>query len=474
MKSVVMISHSFPPEGNAGTYRPLRFVRHLPALGWRPIVISEDTDRYERYDPGLLELVPKGTEIIRVRNNDLWKQIQDRRMNRFAQRTSSMSEEKVAQVHASHRRPLRSLLREGVRELEALIYRPDTAVFWVGPATKAAVKACVENKADVIWATGSPWSSFIAARRVSRRTSKPYVMDLRDSWTLSYDELQQRQSEWAKARDRKLLCSLIRDAQAVVFRYMREAETYYRAYPGVLDPKRVHLIPNGFDGPIGSFDVPNGERCLVLYTGIVGTYIYESLLEALAQLKQTDPEIAGKLRMAFVGEETALIADIATRLDLKDIVETKPPVSFSEASRLQTQAHALLLLGWRPQPGSEFGGSKIFSYLKAGRPIVGVLPRDENSRILRSVGVTTVADVGSVPEIVDVFRRLVNAWSEGNLKSLLPDLSACRAYSAERQTEALVRALEGAPALDPFIPGASAVAPSLVEQIGRFEATFAR
>jgi len=212
-----MISHSFPPEGNAGTYRPLRFVRHLPALGWRPIVISEDTDRYERYDPGLLELVPKGTEIIRVRNNDLWKQIQDRRMNRFAQRTSSMSEERVAQVHASHRRPLRSLLREGVRELEALIYRPDTAVFWVRPATNAAVKACVENKADVIWATGSPWSSFIAARRASRRTSKPYVMDLRDSWTLSYDELQQRQSEWAKARDRKLLCSLIRDAQAVVF-----------------------------------------------------------------------------------------------------------------------------------------------------------------------------------------------------------------------------------------------------------------
>jgi hypothetical protein len=112
-------------------------------------------------------------------------------------------------------------------------------------------------------------------------------------------------------------------------------------------------------------------------------------------------------------------------------------------------------------PGSEFGGSKIFGYLKSGRPIVGVLPQDENTRILRSVGVSTIADAGSLTQITSVFRRLVDAWSNDALSSLIPNRAACEVYSAERQTQALTRALEGSPALDPFVPGLSAPAPSL-------------
>lgn len=200
---------------------------------------------------------------------------------------------------------------------------------------------------------------------------------------------------------------------------------------------------------------------MVLYTGGVGPYIYESLLEALALLKQTEPETARQLRMVFVGEQTELIYRIAIRLGLSDIVETSGPIPSSDVNRLQSQAHALLLLGWKPSPGCEFGGSKIFGYLKAGRPIVGVLPHDENSRILRSVGISTIADAGSLTEIIKVFRRLLEAWSVDGLSSLLPNPKACEMYSAERQTQALVRALEGSPALDPFIPGASAPAPSL-------------
>jgi len=461
MKSVVMIAYCFPPEGNAGTYRPLRFARHLPSHGWRPIVIADDPKNYERYDPGLLELLPPSTTIFRVRNPDPWKAFQERRVGQFQRRIASTDPATALQVYAAQERPLRSLLREAVRKVEANFYRPDGAMLWVGAATKAAVAACAQSGAVVVWATGGPWSSLVVARNVSRRTGLPYVLDLRDSWTLSYDELQVRQSEWAKARDRKLLRALFSGAQAVVLRYMAEAESYWRAYPGVLDPKRIHLIPNGYDGSIAPFNVPRGERCVVLYTGGVGPYIYESLLEALALLKQAEPESARQLRIVFVGEQTELIHRIAIRLGLSDIIETSGPVPSSDVNRLQSQAHALLLLGWKPSPGCEFGGSKIFGYLKAGRPIVGVLPQDENTRILRSVGISTIADAGSLTEIIQVFRRLLEAWSGDELSSLLPNRDACATYSAERQTRALVRALEGSPALDPFIPGASGPATSL-------------
>ena len=100
-----------------------------------------------------------------------------------------------------------------------------------------------------------------------------------------------------------------------------------------------------------------------------------------------------------------------------------------------------------------FARRKVFGYLKAGMPIIGVLPNDETKKILLRVGVTTVADVDSQSEIVTVLRRLLDAWSQGKLSSLLPKRAACEIYSAERQTQDLVRALEGTPALEPFVPG---------------------
>src|SRR6516164_4065272 len=72
MKSVIMIAYNFPPEGNAGAHRPLRFVRHLPLMGWQPVVVTLATELYERYDPSLLTQVPAEVEVIRVRSRDPW------------------------------------------------------------------------------------------------------------------------------------------------------------------------------------------------------------------------------------------------------------------------------------------------------------------------------------------------------------------------------------------------------------------
>src|SRR5262249_11727999 len=160
------------------------------------------------------------------------------------------------------------------------------------PATEAVVRACKQNSAEVIWATGGPWSSLVVARNASRRTNLPYVLDLRDAWTLCYNDFNMRQPKWFRSRDRRLLTRLFSDAQAIVIRYMSEAEAYWRAYQGALDAKRVHLIPNGYEGSIAPFEAPAGERCTVLFTGFIGPYWSETMLDALVRLKQREPETA--------------------------------------------------------------------------------------------------------------------------------------------------------------------------------------
>jgi len=69
MKSVVMI-YGFPPEGSAGVYRPLRFVRHLPSFGWHPTVITVDAKSYETYDSSLSNAYSRGSSLPSKKTGD--------------------------------------------------------------------------------------------------------------------------------------------------------------------------------------------------------------------------------------------------------------------------------------------------------------------------------------------------------------------------------------------------------------------
>src|SRR5437879_11529438 len=96
-----MIAHAFPPEGVAGVYRPLRFVRHMPSLGWQPTVITLDAGTYERYDPTLLGQVPDDIEVIRVRNGDPWQALLAKRNQRVQIQLAKAPPEQITGILAA-------------------------------------------------------------------------------------------------------------------------------------------------------------------------------------------------------------------------------------------------------------------------------------------------------------------------------------------------------------------------------------
>ncbi len=469
MKSVVVISYNFPPDGSAGVYRPLRFVRHLPDVGWQPTVVASGNTHQGRYDPGLLSLVPGHVEVVRVTGADAWQRFQAWRGRRSIKMLSGSSPENASGINETPPPSMRSYLRSFVRKAESYYYHPDLAMPWITPGMTATVKVCQRTGAKVIWVTGGPWSSFVVARKASLQSGVPYVLDFRDSWTLAGSPFDDDRPGWAKRRDRRLLYQIFEGAQAVIFRYHSEAECYWRAYPGALELSRIHIIPNGFDGTIAAYNPDAGSQttCVVLYAGTIAPYRYDTLLQGLCLLKQSHPDLAKNLQLLFVGEGTEAINRAAGILGVLDVVKIMSAVSYAEVCRLQAEANALLLLGLIPMKGYELCGSKVFSYLKAGRPIIGILPEDEMRTVLHRVGVRTIADIESPSEIATVFRQVLEAWREGTLSSFVPDRKSSETYSAKQQTLALVRALEGAPPVDPFVPGSVEIPPSLKGDIGK-------
>ena len=60
---------------------------------------------------------------------------------------------------------------------------------------------CRQKRPKVLLVTGGPWSSFLVAHRAFQRTGVPYVLDFRDSWTLTRNEdFEALRPRWASAR----------------------------------------------------------------------------------------------------------------------------------------------------------------------------------------------------------------------------------------------------------------------------------
>jgi hypothetical protein len=115
-----------------------------------------------------------------------------------------------------------------------------------------------------------------------------------------------------------------------------------------LDEKKIHIIPNGFEGAVEKFVHVPGPRCKVLYAGNMATYRYDTLLEGLVRLKGKDPERAKQLHLLFVGENLRELGHKVADLDIMDLVEISRPTSQAEIRRLQQDSHALLVLGRTP------------------------------------------------------------------------------------------------------------------------------
>ena len=189
-------------------------------------------------------------------------------------------------------------------------------------------------------------------------------------------EFEARRPAWAKVLDRRSLKKLFRMAQGIVFRSETEAECFWRAYHGALESAKIHIIPNGYEGRVDEFISGNADRCNILYTGTLSDYRYDTLLQALFSIKKLSPDLANQLHFQFVGEGAEAVGKAAADVHLGDMISTSGPVSQSEIIRLSQKADAFLLLERAATiKGHELlAGAKLFGYLKAGRPILGVLP----------------------------------------------------------------------------------------------------
>lgn len=388
MKRVLMIAYHFPPlAGSSGIQRTLRFVQNLPALGWEPVVLTVRPEAYDRTGDDLSSDVPPAVHVERTFALDV-----------------------ARHLSIAGRYP-------------AFAARPDRWTSWRFSAVAAGMRLIRRYKPQVIWSTYPIATAHVIGRILHQRSGLPWIADFRDPMAQEgYPADPRLWRSFVRIEERA-----VRHARFSVFTTPGAARVYKSRYPEAA--QRIVVIENGFDeesfaGLTGSRDEQqplNPHAVTLLHSGIV--YPSErdptALFAALARLAGEGRVCRGEFKVRFrAAAHEELLRGLVQQHRLESFVEVLPPIGYRAALEEMIRADGLLVL--QASNCNEQIPAKLYEYLRAGRPILGLTdPEGDTAGVLRDAGLDSIARLDSIDEIAALLARFVAAGADRRL--LIPN-----------------------------------------------------
>jgi hypothetical protein len=366
---VLLVSYLFPPSSRSGAQRTAAFRNALEDLGIRTTVL---------------------TSTVSGRSAD--------------DEARSVARAKDARSAPSLQGAVGS--DRGRRWWSRLIV-PDTTVLSWGPAAaKTATSILRRDRPDVVFTSSPPESVHMLGLFLSL-CGLPWVADFRDGWTFEPPTLR----PYLTGLDGALERLVISRAEAVTAATAPLAD-YLRIRNG--DRPVVHLT-NGFDPALvaaasderGTLDP---GRFSLVYTGTGGLDGKDPrpFLRALQVALGEQPALSDKLEVVFAGNFTGAEVAAMNAAPLRGVVRTLGHVPHLRSLGLQQAADGLLLI--TSVRKSHVATSKIYEYLAARKPILGLADRNAASTLLANAGPHVLAAPEDEGQILAALRTYLDRW----------------------------------------------------------------
>jgi hypothetical protein len=376
-----MVAFHFPPQaGSSGIQRTLRFVQHLPALGWQPLVLSASPHAYDKTDADLLADVPADTVVRRAFALDTARHLQLR------------------------------------RRYLGWMARPDRWISWKFDAIRQGLEMIEAYKPDVIWSTYPIATAHVIASALHQKSGLPWVADFRDP--MAQDGYPTDPRTWQSFQ--RIEADAAARARFCVFTTPGAARLYQQRYPGMAE--RMVVLENGYDeesflsAPNASVaPLASGRPLVMLHSGIV--YPSErdptQLFEALGRLKQAGTLMPQELRIRFrASVHDDLLKSLAQTHQVQDFIEVCPAIAYRDALAEMLEVDALLVM--QASNCNAQIPAKVYEYLRAGKPVLGLTdPDGDTAGALRSAGLNDVVRLDSADDIALALPAVVQRIREG-------------------------------------------------------------
>jgi glycosyltransferase involved in cell wall biosynthesis len=369
-RKVLMLAYVFPPFFSiGGSIRVVKFAKHLPALGWLPVVLTiDDKKEYDiqrkQGSEALLQDVPKQVRIYRTGAGEPSVELLEK--GRRARRRNWLAAVIV------------NLLSAARHWAYVYLLLPDRYIAWLPFALRLGRRIVREESIDVIFVTCPPHSVALIGAALKRLTGRPLALDFRDDWVdTPWHHVKPRLVRWIQ---RHLEKWAVKTADQVILVTERSRNTFAARYPEELDEKFV-LVPNGCD--LEDFasvkqagNRPRDSRFTILHAGLLSETEGwkrnpEALFQALVRIRESHPEVGMNLAVAFVGYLPQVFRDMVEAMGLSDVVEEVGNLPHDECIRSMTAADLLLAINY--DDWSTIIPAKIYEYWAVGGPPILLL-----------------------------------------------------------------------------------------------------
>jgi glycosyltransferase involved in cell wall biosynthesis len=367
-----MIAYHFPPlGGSSGIQRTLRFVQQLPACGWNPVVLSITPGAYEQVREDLVAEIPPDIPVTRAFGLDTARHLafKGRYWGRLA--------------------------------------LPDRWASWWIAAVLAGWWLIRQHRPVAIWSTYPIATAHRVGATLQRLSGLPWIADFRDP--MAQDGYPSDPRRW---RSYKLTEEIaVERATKVIFTTPGALRTYGERYP--VQARKMSVVENGYDE--GSFDgisaggALNPGKTTLLHSGIV--YPNErdptALMEALKLLADRTPELRATLRIRFRAPVAVdLLRGLIERYGITDMVEVLPAINYRAALAEMLSSEGLLIL--QSAGCNDQIPAKVYEYLRAGRPIIGLTDATgDTAAVLRDAGIEAIAPLDNAALIAEAISKFV-------------------------------------------------------------------
>ncbi len=427
---LLVITYYWPPSGGAGVQRCLKFVKHLPAFGVEPTVITVDPAQatYPVLDPSLLAEVPPTVRVIRTGTTEPFGSYQ--KLTGRAVPYGGFANEGTP-----------TATQQLLRFVRGNLFLPDPRRGWNRHALRAVAALLAAGETfDAVLTSSPPHSTQLIGLELKKRYDLRWLADLRDPWADIYYAKDLHRTALATWLDTRYERQVLTQADAVLVTSPETKRLFLGKNPS-LPAAKFHVLPNGYDeADFRQTSQPPTDCLRITHTGtITELYHLEELLQALAACAHQHPDVP--LRLRFVGEVSARLRQQITTAGLAGITEFLAFVPHHESVTFLLQASVLLMA--IPDVPRNFGilPGKVFEYLAANKPILCVGPVGSDAdNLLQECGAGQALPYAGYALMLETLERLVALWRV-NTNLDLPAVSHER-YSRRALTERLAGLLK--------------------------------
>jgi glycosyltransferase involved in cell wall biosynthesis len=420
--NVLFIVMEFVPLNLAGVRRPLRFINSMRSAGFNPIVVTIDfedgyNDRGYKIDRTLLSELDPDVTVIRIPalkissfTDSRWKRL----INIYFNRTDNF---------------LKAWAPSLLREMPAIFerYRP-----------------------KAILATCPPFSGAVLGRDLSRKYRIPLFLDMRDAWAkLSMVPAGSRLHYLSKLR---LERTCFRQASVVCTVTPQLRKIFSHSHPG-LQGTKFRVIYNAFDmdterlqpfrsRPIGSeerIDIgyagsyyyhpdPNGGEASgpwwrtghrsLRYYPVKEDWSYRSplyFLRALSLLLQRRKDWRDRVFFNHIGDVPEWLRDMVRHTGLEDNVVFHGHRTHKDTVQLLSGFDYFLATSEKVLGDEHYClPSKLFTYLRFGKPVLGFLTEGIQANFVRESGMGLVIDPDDTASAASILEDALSSGYEAS------------------------------------------------------------